>query len=102
MNSGKLPVGEGKFKRLVQMAKTGTPDIMAFKKPLMSFRGKGQSYDIEGNTVLFFFEVKVPGNKPTLFQTEKMKELEEHGAKCFVVHSVEEVELLINKLEGKV
>ena len=79
LNAGKYPMGEGRNRRFVQGVAVGTPDIIAFK-------------DIHGSVDLMFIEVKVPGNKPTLLQTIKMQELEEHGAKCYVIHSLEELE----------
>lgn len=71
---------------------TGTPDIMAFKKcGMRTILGSGHTH-------LLFVEVKRPSNpKPTFNQEMKMKELEEHGARCLVVHSLEELQ---NKLEG--
>lgn len=40
----------------------------------------------------FFFEVKLPGRKPTRIQEHVMKELREHGAPAVVVTSVDEVQ----------
>lgn len=60
--------------RRIKMAEAGTPDILAVKD------GK-----------VTFIEVKAPKGKLTLLQEEKMKELEEYGAKCFVARSVEDV-----------
>src|SRR3990167_3156873 len=72
---------------MVRMARAGTPDLMAFKMdvhPLASGRFNALR--------LVFIEVKVPGNKPTYAQEQMMKELEEKGAGCLVVHSLEELE----------
>lgn len=81
MNSGKYSVGEGASRRFIQGAEAGTPDVMAF----------GDRYK-NGEVDVLFIEVKRPKNKPTPLQTAKMKELEEYGARCLVVHSVEELE----------
>lgn len=81
MNSGAL---RDKRNRLIRMNRAGTPDVMAFKG--------GCVHHFEDHVHLLFIEVKVPGNKPTPLQAEVMKELEEHGARCLVAHSVEEVE----------
>lgn len=75
LNSGKYSVGEGRSKRFIMGQEAGTPDLMAFRGVRM-----------------FFVEVKVPGNKPTLLQTQKMKELEGYGAQCFVATSLEELQ----------
>lgn len=93
MNSGMLPMGEGRSRRLIRMNKAGTPDIMAFKNKDCPNLECG--YPIVD---LLFIEVKRPGNKATPLQTEVMKELEEYGATCIVAHSVDEVE---NYLSGK-
>lgn len=82
MNSGAL---RDKRDRLVRMNRAGTPDIMAFKTSIVS-EAKIRMLD------LLFIEVKRPGKKPTPLQIEVMKEMEEHGARCIVAHSVEEVE----------
>lgn len=93
MNSGKYSVGEGVSKRFIQGAQRGTPDIMAFKKadcdPAEWGRGD------EEHVTIFLIEVKLPGNKPTIHQAMKMKELESYGAKCFVAYSVADVEKMI-------
>jgi hypothetical protein len=72
------------------MMKAGTPDLMAFR-PLIH-----TNVDCGRKTIdLIFIEVKVPGNKPTILQQEVMKELEEYGARCLVIHSVDELEELL-------
>ena len=81
LNSGKYAVGEGSNRRMVIGQEAGTPDLMCFK----------YSKD-QANTDLVFIEVKVPGNKPTEVQVRKMKELEAHGARTMVVHSLEELQ----------
>jgi hypothetical protein len=86
MNSGKIPIGEGRSRRLISMSRAGTPDVMAFKPSLIITRSRNWPVD------LLFIEVKTPGNKATPLQTEVMKELEAHGARCIVAHSIEEVE----------
>jgi hypothetical protein len=91
MNSGKIPIGEGRSRRLVSMSRAGTPDVMAFKASRWIVDPGGE-YQQPEQIQLLFVEVKTPGNKPTPLQTEVMKELEEHGARCIVAHSIEEVE----------
>jgi len=80
MNAGRIKVD----KRLIKLGEAGTPDIMAFK------------HDWAGQTKmvnLVFIEVKTPQNPhPTDLQKHKMKELEDHGAKCYVIKSFEELE----------
>lgn len=75
MNSGAIRTDKG---NLVRMNRAGTPDIFALK-----------------NGKCLFIEVKRPGNKPTALQTAVMEELEQYGARCLVVHSVEELEELL-------
>ena len=65
----------------MMLAEKGTPDLMAFKK---IYPGK------PGN-ILIFVEVKRPGKKPTYLQEQKMKELEEYGAKCIVATSIDDL-----------
>lgn len=84
MNSGAL---RDRNNRLIRMNRAGTPDIMAFKD-------KGCCNE-ESYIDLLFIEVKVPGNKPTPLQTAVMEELSDHGARCIVAHSIEEVEVAI-------
>ena len=92
LNSGMIPIISKGRSRLIRMAERGTPDIMAFRKFNQKINGIPLTLPLPD---LFFFEVKVPGNKPTFLQEAKMKELEEYGAKCYVVHSVKEVEQII-------
>lgn len=87
MNSGMLPMGEGRSRRLIRMNRAGTPDIMAFRGFIHT-----NVYCDRKSVDILFIEVKRPGLKATPLQIEVMKELEEHGAKCIVAHSVEEVE----------
>lgn len=97
MNSGKIPIGEGRSRRLISMSRAGTPDVLAFRRKPLELKGgwlpastpKGLFIDIPH---ILFIEVKTPGNKPTALQAEVMEELEKHGARCIVAHSVEEVE----------
>lgn len=90
LNSGKYSVGEGRFKRFIHGQEAGTPDIMAFR-PVISTLQHDPSH-----AELYFFEVKCPGNPPTMLQKIKMEELREYGAKCFVVHDYEEVKKIID------
>lgn len=107
MNSGKYSVGEGANRRFIQGAEAGTPDVMAFrlntfyKAEIVSpvtLKPKPGERILVGDVIrhqkpdLLFVEIKRPKNKPTPLQTAKMKELEEYGARCLVVHSVEELE----------
>lgn len=82
LNSGMAKTEKG----MIRLAPAGTPDLMAFKK--ITFMDGGENSCVE----LIFIECKVPGNKPTLYQKEMMKQLEKHGAKCLVIHSREELE----------
>ena len=89
INSGKYSVGEGKYKRFINGAEKGTPDLMCFKR----FSKKIQGIPLElPLPELFFIEVKKPGKEPELAQVMKMNELEGYGAQCFVAHSVDEIE----------
>lgn len=89
LNSGMLPMGEGRYRRMIRMLPAGTPDIMAFKVIT----------DPDVDYVdLLFIECKRPGNKPTDRQRAAMQELEAHGARCFVATSIEDVE---KQLEGR-
>lgn len=81
LNAGQYEVGQGKSRRFVMGVQAGTPDIMAF-----------HINDYKGCLDLYFFEIKVPGKKPTLVQARKMQELEEYGAKCMVIHSLEQLQ----------
>lgn len=90
LNSGVLPMAnrDGGFRR-VRLSRAGTPDLMAFKKSL-PFSTK---FDYpSGTSDLIFIEVKRKGNKPTFAQEQMMLELAEHGARCLVIHSLEEVQ----------
>lgn len=69
----------------VKGVKTGTPDIFAFRNSCK------ESQTGCGDVNLLFVEVKVPGNKPTVLQLMRMRELEEHGAQCVVASSVEDL-----------
>lgn len=86
MNSGKFVVGAGASRRMIQGARPGTPDIMAFKLVPGMFLG---SHSVAN---LLFVEVKRPGKKATPLQEAVMAELEGQGARCLIAHSVEEVE----------
>ncbi len=89
LNSGKMRYTNSSGKqKFVMLQDPGTPDIVAFRQDI-SLR------TVEVGVKLIFIEVKVPGNKPTWLQQQKMQELEKYGAKCFVATSVEDVEKLI-------
>lgn len=81
LNSGMIRDSKGHG---IRLSPAGTPDLMAFRESL-DFESK--------DTQLIFIEVKTPHNpNPTFSQDQKMMELEEHGAKCLVIHSLEELE----------
>lgn len=84
INSGKYQVGEGRSRRFIMGAEKGTPDLMGFS-------GHPQT----GVLRIIFVEVKKPGEKATLVQKMKMKELAEFGAQCYVVHGWEEMRDLL-------
>lgn len=75
MNSGGFKVAGAGRDYFITGNATGTPDIMAFKA------GR-----------IYFFEVKRPGKKATKIQMLKMQELEEYGAECHVIHSLDELQ----------
>jgi hypothetical protein len=84
MNSGAM---RDQRNHLIRMNRPGTPDIMAFKPCRYNAKSLTRHYHAD----LLFIEVKRPGNNPTYLQQAVMKELEEHGARCIVAHSVDEV-----------
>ncbi|SRR6266496_3206572 len=90
LNSGKYSVGEGRNRRFIMGQEAGTPDLMCFKK--ITYRANPALMLMVEKTQLLFIEVKIPGNKPTALQAAKMKELEEYGAKCLVIHSIKELQ----------
>ena len=72
---------------MVRLAEVGMPDLMAFRS---ADRGIKDYFEL---TQLLFIEVKTPQNpKPTFAQEQKMTELQEHGARTLVIHSLEELE----------
>lgn len=84
LNSGKIRSSDKYGKsRMINLAPVGTPDLQAFRK-----KGDGVQ--------LYFFEIKRPGRKATWHQEQKMKELEEFGARCLVVTSIEDLERQLN------
>lgn len=87
LNSGAIRTDKG---NMVRMARTGTPDIMCFK----NIEEEG-SYHHNGCVNLLFIEVKRPGNKPTFAQEQMMKELEEKGGQCYVIHNLEELQKIV-------
>lgn len=99
LNSGKYSVGEGRSKRFIMGQEAGTPDIVAFRQYYGSDDGV-YGEDCRGKSSLMFVEVKRPGNKPTFLQDQKMKELEEHGARCIVAHSLEELQAQLSNFSG--
>lgn len=92
MNSGKYSVGEGRQRRFIQGHEAGTPDLMAFKNSRYGLNVE-DVYPLPYTGIsLLFLEIKKPGNKPTLLQTAKMKELQAYGATCYVIHSLQELQ----------
>uniref|UniRef100_A0A6H2A3U8 Putative VRR-NUC domain-containing protein n=1 Tax=viral metagenome TaxID=1070528 RepID=A0A6H2A3U8_9ZZZZ len=77
MNSGKAWVG-GEKKYLIQLCQEGTPDILVIQygRPI-------------------FFEVKSDTGKVSTAQEILMELLENQGALCYVVRSVDEVIALL-------
>lgn len=69
---------------MVRMGVAGMPDVFALKDGL-----------------LIGVEVKRPGKKATELQEQMLKELENHGGRTIIAHSVEEVEQWIKLLELK-
>lgn len=93
LNSGKIPMTDyNGRRRMIWMGETGTPDLMAFKKKGTVIRNDDGSNGIHTYLSLLFIEVKRPGKKPTFNQVQKMKELEEKGAKCIVASSLEDLQ----------
>jgi len=89
LNSGVIPSFYKGEQRMIRLSKKGTPDLLAFRGIL----------EPKYNYVkLIFIEVKLPKKKPTPEQEEMMKELEFYGAKCFVAHSVEELDKFMTTL----
>lgn len=84
MNAGRFSVGEGRSRRFIRGHEAGTPDLQAFRE--------GKS-----GLELYFLEIKRPGKKPTPVQEQEMENLEHHGAICFVIHSLDELEEVIPK-----
>jgi len=82
LNAGEIRIE----KRMIRMAARGTPDIMAFKPHAMNS---------SGIVSLLFIEVKRPGKSATPAQELMMQELTRYGAKCFVAHSLDEVQKLL-------
>ncbi len=81
INSGMMAVGEGKYRRMIRLAPTGTPDLIA------CYKGK-----------FICCEVKRPKNKPTIWQKQALEEWREAGAIAFVATSIEDVEKELNSL----
>lgn len=69
---------------MVRGHEAGTPDLQAFREG-------------RDGLELYFIEIKREGKHPTPIQEQTMEELEAHGAICFVVHSLDELEEIIPK-----
>jgi hypothetical protein len=78
------------------------PKINRFRKNTNRHRIRGVS-DILGilkNTGRFLaIEVKVPGNKPTIYQTNFIENVRAHGGIAFVATSLEDVKSELKKFE---
>lgn len=83
LNAGRYSVGEGRSKRYIMGQEKGTPDLLAFSN---------DQHNELGKLSLFFIEVKRPGKYPSFIQEARMQELEKFGAKCLVVHGLEELQ----------
>jgi len=81
-NSGIIPVGEGRYRRMIKLGVAGMPDILGIQ------RSSGRLVGIE---------VKKPGKKPTDTQKHMLETLEEYGAIVIVAHSVEDIAKLFGK-----
>lgn len=84
LNTGRYSVGEGKYKRMILGAPTGTPDIIGCR-----------------NGRMVMIEVKRPGNKPTAIQNQVMDEWREYGADVFVATSLEDVDKHFKEIDLK-
>lgn len=92
LNSGRIPMADHRGKqRMIWMGEKGTPDLMAFRRIWL---GDVFLHARPGVADLLFIEVKRPGKKPTFNQVQKMKELEEKGARCIVATGIEDLEAL--------
>lgn len=79
LNSGKYQAFDKYGKsRYIMGQEAGTPDVMSIHQ------GK-----------VYFWEVKRSGKKPTPLQEARMRILEQYGAECYTVTSIDDV---LNKL----
>lgn len=78
---------------MIMMGERGTPDLLAFREAECDPAEWGRGD--EEHTLLLFIEVKRKGKKPTWNQEQKMKELEEYGARCIVATGIEDLEGVI-------
>lgn len=85
VNAGRYAIGEGKSRRMIMGAPTGTPDIIGV---------------IPGGRALYV-EVKRPGGKPRPTQVDVMAEYKYLGALVCVATSVEELHETLRK-EGAI
>src|ERR1035437_2489510 len=83
LNAGGYKMGNA----FVHGVKAGTPDIMAF-----SGWQSAVFTEVVNLRDLLFIEVKRPGGIVSELQKKKMKELESYGARCMVVHSLEQLQ----------
>lgn len=81
VNAGRYAVGEGKNRRMIMGAPTGTPDIIGV---------------IPGGRALYV-EVKRPGKKPRPSQVQVMDEYKYFGAVVCVATSVDELQETLRK-----
>lgn len=90
LNSGSMRSIDKRGKMfMTKLTDAGTPDIMAFKPYPKGYSGS------TGKTYLLFIEVKRSAkHPPTPLQLAKMRELEEYGATCHVIWSIEQLQEL--------
>jgi hypothetical protein len=76
INSGMVPTGEGRKKRMIRLAPKGFSDIMGVMP--------------DGRAI--FVECKAEGGKITPFQQMFLNEMKNQGAVCIVARCIEDLE----------
>lgn len=84
INAGMLPMGEGRYRRMVRMAPRGFSDIMGV---------------LPGGRALFI-EVKAGKNKPTEAQQMFLEGMRNQGAVAFWANCTEKVEEELREVIG--
>ena len=74
--------------------KGGQPDVSGCV-PVKAFRKAGAGGYTQPVGQRFEIEVKMPGNKPTILQEQRLAEWRESGAVCIVAYSVEDVKQMM-------